>query len=89
MAAVTDATERAFYEARIAATEASIVAYETGLDAFAAGAASYTLDTGQTRQTVTKANITEMRRHLDSLYNRRATLKARLDGAASIGRGAY
>jgi len=89
MAGITDATDRAFYQARIDATEASIVAFETALDEFASGAQSYTIDTGQTRQTVSKANITELRKHLDALYNRRATLKARLDGAASIGRGAY
>jgi hypothetical protein len=71
---------------RITATEASIEAHEAALTALAGGAQSYSLDTGQTRQTVTKANLTEIRNALNSLENRRATLKARLCGGGVIGR---
>ncbi len=45
---------------------------------------SYTLDTGQNRQTVVKMNLTEMRRAVDQLYNRLATLEARLFGAGTM-----
>ena len=65
---------------RITKVEALIEAYEDALTAIAGGAQSYSLDTGQTRQTVTKANLTEIRNALSSLENRRATLKARLCG---------
>ena len=41
---------------------------------------SYTIDTGQSRQTVTKQNITEFRNAIDSLSNRIATLEARCYG---------
>ena len=56
----------------------------------AGGAQSYTLDTGQTRQTVTKFDISSMNRILDSLYNRCAMLEARLTGNNTItGRPAW
>lgn len=72
----------AFLSNRIAATEAAIIAYEDAFLAFADSAQSYTLDTGQDRQTVTRANLTEMRRNVDALYNRLSTLEARLFGSA-------
>lgn len=76
---MTDCDDTAFLQQRLAACEAAIVAYEGALNAFATGGVqSYTLDTGQTRQTVTKANLSEMGRQLDSLLNRRAILRAQL-----------
>ena len=73
--------EYTYLTARIAKTEAAIEAYEDAEVALGtAGIQSYTLDTGQSRQTVTKANLTEIRKTIDSLYNRRATLYARRDG---------
>lgn len=71
--------DRAFLEERLTKVEAAISAYEDALLAFATGAVqSYTLDTGQTRQTVTKANVTEMQRMVDRLMNQRAVLRAQL-----------
>lgn len=77
-----------FLEARIAATEAAIVAYEAAELAFANDGTmqSYKLDTGQTNQTVTRAELGSIRKTIESLYNRLATLTARKDGACSIGR---
>ena len=46
-------------------------------------AQTYTIDTGQTRQTVSKLNIASLRSYIDSLYNRRATLIARRDGSGT------
>lgn len=75
--------ETTWLTARIAATEAAIIAYEAGITALATGGVqTYTLDTGQTRQSVTKANLSEMKLALNSLENRRATLIARRDGAS-------
>lgn len=67
--------------ARIEKTKTLIEAYEDAMVALSTGAQSYSLDTGQTRQTVTKANLSEMRNAVLILENRLATLEARLEGA--------
>ena len=74
--------DRAFIQGRIDATKIQIVVYEDALTALGTGVQSYTLDTGQDRQTVTKLNLTELRKTVDSLYNRCATLEARLNGGS-------
>lgn len=77
--------DRTFLQARITATQAQIIAYETAIDAIiSGGVASYTLDTGQTNQTVTKLNLAATQRTLDSLYNRCATMEARLNGSGVV-----
>ncbi len=77
--------DRAFLVDRITATKAQIVAYEDALLAFGTNGAiqSYTLDTGQSRQTVTRADLSTMNKVLDGLYNRCATLEARLTGGTT------
>jgi hypothetical protein len=67
--------------ARIQRTQDLIVKYEDAIDQLAGGAASYSLDTGQTRQTVTRNNLSSLRDVLSNLENRLSTLKARLNGA--------
>lgn len=80
--------DREFLVARIVATKALIVAYEDAVAALstANGVQSYTLDTGQSKQTVTRADIMSLNTTLDSLYNRLATMEARLNGAALTAR---
>lgn len=80
--------DREFLAARIVATKALIVAYEDAVAALATanGVQSYTLDTGQSKQTVTRADIMSLNTTLDSLYNRLATMEARLNGAALTAR---
>lgn len=82
---------REFIQQRITATELLIVAYEDALAAFAAdgGIQSYSLDTGQSKQTVARAQIASIRILLDGLYNRVATLQARLSGASVVVRPAF
>ena len=76
--------DAAFIQERITATKALIVKYETAVDAIVTGGVeSYTLDTGQSRQTVTKLDIDRLNKALDTLYNRCATLEARLTGSGS------
>jgi vacuolar-type H+-ATPase subunit D/Vma8 len=71
-----------FLQERITATETAIAAYEDAVLAIGTeGVESYILDTGQSRQNVTKIDLASMQRTLDSLYNRLATLQARLNGA--------
>lgn len=75
--------DREFLEARITATKAAIIALETAIDTLAAGAQSFTLDTGQTREVVTKAQLGELNRTLDATYNRLAVLEQRLNGGST------
>ena len=76
-----------FLQDRITAVKAQIVVYEDAALALGvAGVESYTLDTGQTRQTVTKLDLINIQKTLDSLYNRLAVFEARLTGnGVSIG----
>lgn len=76
----TNCCERQFFSDRIAVIKAQIILYENAIDVIAGGVQSYTLDTGQSRQTVTKANLADLNRVLDSLYNRLATFLARVKG---------
>lgn len=76
--------DRSFIQGRIDATKLQIVAYEDAALALAAGVQSYTLDTGQSRQTVTKLDLIALNKTIDSLYNRCATLQARLNGSGTI-----
>ena len=76
--------DAAFIQARIDSTKAQIIAYEDAATALASGVQSYSLDTGQTRQTVTKLDLSALQRSLDALYNRCATLEARLNGSGTV-----
>jgi len=76
-----------FLQDRLTATKAMIIAYETAIEALITGVASYTLDTGQTKQTVTKLDIDKLQRMLDILYNRYTTLYTRLNGDGVVNFG--
>lgn len=69
---------------RINYTKQLIEELETALSDLSVGKIqSYTLDTGQNRQTVTRNNLTELNNALESAYNRLATLCARYDGSGT------
>ena len=73
---------RQFLIERIEATKAQIIAYDNAITALAANPVqSYTLDTGQSRQTVTRFDLASLQRQLASLENKLATLCARLNGS--------
>lgn len=76
--------DRAFWEDRIAKKKAALVAYDDAVTALAGGAQSYSLDTGQTRQVVTRANLTEMRNAVAQLESDITTLQARLYGCGRM-----
>lgn len=76
--------DKIFLQERIAATKMQIIAYENAILELANGAQSYTLDTGQSRQTVTKFNLTSMQNIISSLYNRLVILETRLNGSGSV-----
>ena len=71
---------------RIAQTKAIIVAIENAVLALSAtnGVQSYTLDTGQGRQTVTRESVATLQGQLDTLYNRLSTLEARAYGSGAV-----
>lgn len=76
--------DTAFLQDRITATKAQIIAYEDAALALGTGGVqSYTLDTGQNRQVVTKLDLEWMQKTIDSLYNRCATLQTRLTGSGT------
>ncbi len=83
--------DASFIQSQIEATKTLITAYNAAILALIEGGVqSYTLDTGQTRQTVTKLDLDHLEKRLDSLMNRCATLEARLNGSGtSIARGAW
>lgn len=80
MSTITD-----FFRERIEATKAQIVALEEAALALSTGAIqSYTLNTNQSQQTVTKANIATLYNQIEKLLNRLAVLDARLNGAGRL-----
>ena len=76
--------DREFWEGRIAAKKALIAQLDEALLAIAGGAQSYSIDTGQTRQVVTKANVTETRNTIAQLESDISTLQMRLYGCARL-----
>ena len=81
--AADDADDATFIQARITAVEAQIPIYEAALLALGSGVQSYELDTGQSRQRVTKVDLLRLQNVLDMLLNRRATLRALLNGGGT------
>ncbi len=75
-----------YWSDRLATVQALIVKYDAALLALGSGVQQYSLDTGQTRQTVTKANITSLATTRQSLLNELSTLEARVCGAGFHGK---
>lgn len=74
-----------FLQARITATQAQIIAYEEVILSIAAdGTQEYRLDTGQSMVRVQKLDLPLLQKTLDGLYNRCATLEARLNGSGTF-----
>ena len=70
-----------FLQARIAAIKLRIVAYEDAALALGTGGVqSYSLDTGQSKQTVTKLDLVNIQATIDSLMNQLVVYEARLTG---------
>jgi len=77
------AIDNDWLDARIAKVKTQITNVEDAIDALDTGAQSYTIDTGQTKQTVTKAQLGSLRRTLEYLENKLATLDARRNGGGA------
>lgn len=76
--------ERTFWQGRLDKKKTQLAAYDDAITALASGAQSYSLDTGQTRQVVTKANLTELRNMASTLEAEIATLMQRLGGCGTF-----
>jgi hypothetical protein len=74
---------------RINATRALIVKYEAAIDALSNGAQSYQLDTGQTRQLVSKVQLPSLLSTLSGLEARLASYEQRLGCARAYVRPAW
>ena len=73
-----------FLKERIASTKAQIIVYEDAILSLESGEVqTYSLNTGQTTQSVTKFDVARLQASLDGLYNRLVTLEARLTGNGS------
>lgn len=80
---------RQFWLDRLERTKTAIVSLEDAIDAIVVGGVeSYTINTGQTTQTVTRSNLATYNSQLSNLYNRLATLEARLYGSGTTNMGA-
>lgn len=78
-----------FLQQRIEATKLLIIAYEEAILQIQANPMqSYTLNTSQTTQTVTRFDLNRLQATLDALMNRLVTLQARLSGGGVINMGA-
>lgn len=66
---------------RIAATKALIIKYEEAIDTVSTDGQSYSMDTGQTRQLVTQAQLGSLQLTLQRLETRLSTYQQRLCGA--------
>lgn len=77
-----------FLKGRITVIKEQITALETAMLELDAGVIqSYTIDTGQTRSTVTKGDIAKMQDMLDGLYNQLTVFCARLEGGGTVNVG--
>lgn len=77
-----------FLQDRIDATKAQIVLYEDAVMQLSTGAVqSYSLNTGQTTQNVSRFDINRLQTTIDSLYNRLVVLQTRLTGNGVMNMG--
>lgn len=73
-----------FWQARLDKVIAMIDVYEDAILALGVGGVvSYSLDTGQSKQNVTKFDLVKLNETLQSLYNMYATLNVRLTGCGT------
>ena len=70
---------------QIEVVKKEIVSYDSAILAFGdANIQSYTLDTGQDRQVVTRSDIASITNSINSVYNRYATRRARCGIAGGV-----
>jgi len=81
MACTSDA---AWIQERIDAKKALLAQYEAALTAFDLGVYSYSFDTGQSRQTVTRTSATQLAKDISRLEDEISVLMTRLCGGGRL-----
>lgn len=77
--------DQAYWNARIVVVQEQIIKYEAAIDAIVTGGVeTYLLDTGQSRQNVTKLDISRLQTALSHLFNRLVTIEAYNTGSGTI-----
>lgn len=70
---------------QITVIEAQILEYQAAITAVTTGGMEqYTIDTGQTRMTVTSLNVGDLQDDVDGLLSRREILKAQCEGGGAV-----
>lgn len=78
-------TVNKFFCDQIEATKAEILKHQTALAGIQDGSIQqYSLNTGQTQMTVTRANLSTLENAIEKLLNRLAVLDARVNGAGRL-----
>ncbi|MHC5062315.1 MAG: hypothetical protein ACYTFK_14760 [Planctomycetota bacterium] len=81
------AVDTEFWETQLEQAKTAAAGYLTAIIALSTtNVQSFTLDTGQNRQTVVKKDLASLQRSYTSMLNVVATLEARICGAAGQGR---
>lgn len=77
-------SDREFWQGRLDQKKALLLLYDAAIDALVVQEMeSYTLDTGQTRTTVTKLNVPKMQEMVENLENQIAVLQTRITGCGT------
>jgi hypothetical protein len=84
------ACDNTIWQNRLDRLITKIALYEDAIEALVGANAvqSYTLDTGQTKQTVTKMDITKLQTTLDSFYSQYEVTCQRINGKGTVNIGA-
>lgn len=83
------ARDTTWLQARLEWHDTAIAAYEAGIAALASGAQTYRLNTGQTEQTVSRAQLSSLRLTLAELMATRANIYAQLYGGSTYARPGF
>lgn len=78
-----------FYSDRLAIAKTQLTALDAAITALELGAQSYSLDTGQSRQTVARHQIGDLYRRQTSLMQQIADLEARVNGGSFVARPGF
>lgn len=73
-----------FWSERLAIAKQQLTALDAAITALESGAQSYTLDTGQSRQTVTRHQIGDLYRRQERLLEQIANLEVRCGGGGAF-----
>lgn len=73
-----------FWAERLEKAKQQLTALDEAISALESGAQSYTLDTGQSRQTVTRHQIGDLYRRQEKLLEQIASLESRCSGGGAF-----